>query len=195
MVTHCCPTEGKWLVVFKFHSGPNFLLFQTYLSGRWGKQVLLSEMVQLHVKRGDESLFLFNTTVDTPLETLIQQITAIYNGRLKVERLCSGENTPSVLPRLKPAPHYCWNLTSVLVHSILTSFVSLSSPNSIIQPCKWASDKDLLVPLCALRDSRACRPWHLTATQHAGADRGADWGAKPEGWMGRKVHPQWRLCV
>uniref|UniRef100_A0A3P8NES0 Cilia and flagella associated protein 298 n=1 Tax=Astatotilapia calliptera TaxID=8154 RepID=A0A3P8NES0_ASTCA len=46
-------------------------------------------MVQLHVKRGDESLFLFNTTVDTPLETLIQQITAIYNGRLKVERLCS----------------------------------------------------------------------------------------------------------
>lgn len=93
MVTHCCPTEGKWLVVFKFHSGPNFLLFQTYLSGRWGKQVLLSEMVQLHVKRGDESLFLFNTTVDTPLETLIQQITAIYNGRLKVERLCSGENT------------------------------------------------------------------------------------------------------
>lgn len=144
-------------MVFKFHSGPNFLLFQTYLSGRWGKQVLLSEMVQLHVKRGDESLFLFNTTVDTPLETLIQQITAIYNGRLKVERLCSGENTPSVL-----------------VHSILTSFVSLSSPNSIIQPCKWASDKDLLVPLCALRDSRACRPWHLTATQHAGADRGAD---------------------
>ncbi|XP_014190893.1 cilia- and flagella-associated protein 298 isoform X1 [Haplochromis burtoni] len=89
MVTHCCPTEGKWLVVFKFHSGPNFLLFQTYLSGRWGKQVLLSEMVQLHVKRGDESLFLFNTTVDTPLETLIQQITAIYNGRLKVKRLCS----------------------------------------------------------------------------------------------------------
>lgn len=51
--------------------------------------MLLSEMVQLHVKRGDESLFLFNTTVDTPLETLIQQITAIYNGRLKVERLCS----------------------------------------------------------------------------------------------------------
>uniref|UniRef100_A0A3Q0RN43 Cilia and flagella associated protein 298 n=1 Tax=Amphilophus citrinellus TaxID=61819 RepID=A0A3Q0RN43_AMPCI len=46
-------------------------------------------MVQLHVKRGDESQFLFNTTVDAPLETLIQQITAIYNGRLKVERLCS----------------------------------------------------------------------------------------------------------
>lgn len=49
-------------------------------------------MVQLHVKRGDESQFLFNTTVDAPLETVIQQITAIYNGRLKVDRICSGEN-------------------------------------------------------------------------------------------------------
>lgn len=49
-------------------------------------------MVQLHVKRGDESRFLFNTTVDAPLETVIQQITAIYNGRLKVDRICSGEN-------------------------------------------------------------------------------------------------------
>lgn len=47
-------------------------------------------MVQLHVKRGDESQFLFDTSVDAPVETVIQQITAIYNGRLKVDRLCSG---------------------------------------------------------------------------------------------------------
>ncbi|CAN9501866.1 unnamed protein product [Ophioblennius macclurei] len=46
-------------------------------------------MVQLHVKRGDESQFLFNTTVDAPLEEVIHQITAIYNGRLKVDRICS----------------------------------------------------------------------------------------------------------
>ncbi|KAM3868574.1 cilia- and flagella-associated protein 298 [Diretmus argenteus] len=46
-------------------------------------------MVQLHLKRGDESQFLFSTTVDVPLETLIQQITEIYNGRLKVDRICS----------------------------------------------------------------------------------------------------------
>ncbi|XP_068600270.1 cilia- and flagella-associated protein 298 [Brachionichthys hirsutus] len=46
-------------------------------------------MVQLHVKRGDESQFLFNAAVDEPLETVIQQVTAIYNGRLKVERICS----------------------------------------------------------------------------------------------------------
>ncbi|KAM4619854.1 cilia- and flagella-associated protein 298 [Polymixia lowei] len=46
-------------------------------------------MVQLHLKRGDESQFLFNTTVDVPLQSLIQQITAVYNGRLKVDRICS----------------------------------------------------------------------------------------------------------
>ncbi|XP_007247301.2 cilia- and flagella-associated protein 298 [Astyanax mexicanus] len=46
-------------------------------------------MVQLHVKRGEESQFLFNTTADIPIETLIQQITDIYNSRLKVDRICS----------------------------------------------------------------------------------------------------------
>ncbi|KAG7484462.1 hypothetical protein MATL_G00049580 [Megalops atlanticus] len=46
-------------------------------------------MVQLHVKRGEESQFLLDTTVDVSVETLIEQIAAIYNGRLKVERICS----------------------------------------------------------------------------------------------------------
>uniref|UniRef100_A0A1A8P1K1 Chromosome 21 open reading frame 59 n=1 Tax=Nothobranchius rachovii TaxID=451742 RepID=A0A1A8P1K1_9TELE len=46
-------------------------------------------MVQLHVKRGDESQFLFDTTADELLETVIRQITAIYNGRLQVDRICS----------------------------------------------------------------------------------------------------------
>lgn len=50
-------------------------------------------MVQLHVKRGDESQFLFNTTVDISIETLIQQVTQVYNGRLKVDRICSGKST------------------------------------------------------------------------------------------------------
>ncbi|XP_066507339.1 cilia- and flagella-associated protein 298 [Hoplias malabaricus] len=46
-------------------------------------------MVQLHVKRGDESQFLFNTTVDVSIQALIQQVTEIYNSRLKVDRICS----------------------------------------------------------------------------------------------------------
>lgn len=47
-------------------------------------------MVQLHFKRGEESQFLFNTTVDISVETLVQQVTQIYNDRLKVDRICSG---------------------------------------------------------------------------------------------------------
>lgn len=54
-------------------------------------------MVQLHVKRGDDSQFLLSTTVDAPVETIIQQIAAIYSGRLKVERICSGETSPFFL--------------------------------------------------------------------------------------------------
>lgn len=50
------------------------------------------EMVQLHVKRGDESQFLLSTSVDTPMDALIKHITHIYNGRLKVHRICSGEH-------------------------------------------------------------------------------------------------------
>lgn len=52
---------------------------------------VLGKMVLLHVKRGDESQFLVQTSVDASLDTLIQQITAIYNGILKVDRICSGK--------------------------------------------------------------------------------------------------------
>lgn len=54
-------------------------------------------MVQLHVKRGDDSQFLLNTTVDAPVEAIIQQIAAIYSGRLKVDRICSGKTSPFVV--------------------------------------------------------------------------------------------------
>lgn len=46
-------------------------------------------MVQLHVKRGEESQFLFQTTVDVQIQTLTQQVSGIYNGRLKLDRICS----------------------------------------------------------------------------------------------------------
>ncbi|OCT93829.1 hypothetical protein XELAEV_18011500mg [Xenopus laevis] len=46
-------------------------------------------MVRLHVKKGDESQFLFDTSVTVPVEELVKQITAIYNGRLKIDRICS----------------------------------------------------------------------------------------------------------
>lgn len=48
-------------------------------------------MVRLHVKCGDESHFLFDTTVTTPTDVLIPQILEIYHARLKVFRICSGK--------------------------------------------------------------------------------------------------------
>ncbi|KAM4701377.1 cilia- and flagella-associated protein 298-A isoform 2-T2 [Discoglossus pictus] len=46
-------------------------------------------MVRLHVKRGEESQFLFDTTVNVPVDELVKEISAIYNGRLKVDRIIS----------------------------------------------------------------------------------------------------------
>ena len=48
-------------------------------------------MVRLHLKRGDESQFVLDTTADVSVQSLVQQVALIYNGRLKVERICSGE--------------------------------------------------------------------------------------------------------
>lgn len=47
-------------------------------------------MVRLHVKKGDESQFLYDTTVDTLVDDVIQGITVIYNGRLKINRIAYG---------------------------------------------------------------------------------------------------------
>lgn len=47
-------------------------------------------MVKLHVKRGDESIFLFETTVEVLVKELLAQLVKIYNGILKVQRLCQG---------------------------------------------------------------------------------------------------------
>ena len=49
-------------------------------------------MVLLHVKRGEDSQFLYETTVDVSVEKLTLEIVTIYNGRLKVSRICSGKN-------------------------------------------------------------------------------------------------------
>ncbi|KAK0162156.1 hypothetical protein PV327_008517 [Microctonus hyperodae] len=45
-------------------------------------------MVRLHIKKGDESQFLFDTTVDSLISNVINHITVIYNGRLKIFRIC-----------------------------------------------------------------------------------------------------------
>ena len=48
-------------------------------------------MVKLHVKRGDESQFLYETTCQVELAELIPSLVKIFNGRLKIERLFYGK--------------------------------------------------------------------------------------------------------
>ena len=48
-------------------------------------------MVRLHVKHGDESQFLFDTITTVVVEDLVKELLYIYNGRLKIERVCSGK--------------------------------------------------------------------------------------------------------
>jgi len=44
-------------------------------------------MVKLHVKKGDESHFLYETTVKQSIDETGKDLVEIYNGRLKIERL------------------------------------------------------------------------------------------------------------
>jgi len=45
-------------------------------------------MVKLHVKKRDESQFLYETTTVTSIRKLVRVLVSIYNGRLKIQRLC-----------------------------------------------------------------------------------------------------------
>ncbi|XP_034655993.1 cilia- and flagella-associated protein 298 [Drosophila subobscura] len=45
-------------------------------------------MVVLQVKRGDETLFLYETSVSEKSDLVIRDLVAIHNGQLKVQRIC-----------------------------------------------------------------------------------------------------------
>nr|XP_022903028.1 UPF0769 protein C21orf59 homolog [Onthophagus taurus] len=46
-------------------------------------------MVIIHVKNKDQCQFLYETTLDTSIDDLVVEIVAIYNGRLKIQRICA----------------------------------------------------------------------------------------------------------
>ena len=48
-------------------------------------------MVKLHVKKGDQSQFLYETTVEENIGELIVKLVKIFNGRLKIDRLFYGK--------------------------------------------------------------------------------------------------------
>lgn len=45
-------------------------------------------MVILLIKRGDENQFLYETDVQNEVDDVVKDITAIFNGRLKITRIC-----------------------------------------------------------------------------------------------------------
>ena len=49
-------------------------------------------MVKLQIKNGDENLFLYETSLDTTIDELLKHLVIIHNGRLKVQRICAGED-------------------------------------------------------------------------------------------------------
>ncbi|KAG7157569.1 cilia- and flagella-associated protein 298-A-like [Homarus americanus] len=62
-------------------------------------------MVILHIKRGDESHFLLEDTVQSPVEEVLNRVVMIHNGRLKVQRICSemellAEHGPALPPEM-----------------------------------------------------------------------------------------------
>lgn len=60
-------------------------------------------MVRLVVKRGDEPQFLLDTTLEMRIEPLLFDIVAIFNGRLKVQRICGEiEELAKYGPMFKP---------------------------------------------------------------------------------------------
>jgi len=52
-------------------------------------------MVKLSIKKGDEPQFLYETSVETSVDLVLAEVAAIYNGRLKVQRLTAGMLIPS----------------------------------------------------------------------------------------------------
>lgn len=49
-------------------------------------------MVKLHMKRGETSLFIYETTTDVPVEQLVKEVTAIHADILKIGRLSDEVN-------------------------------------------------------------------------------------------------------
>ena len=63
-------------------------------------------MVQLHIKKGDESQFLVDTTVQIPIDDLLKEVVPVYNGRLKVNRICAGKSKSMNSNRLVHFPKW-----------------------------------------------------------------------------------------
>lgn len=83
-------------------------------------------MVLLHVKRGEGSQFLYETNVKINVNKLAQEIVAIYNGRLKIQRTCAGENFLAfIIPLLSILLPTFTNFTSSPIINFITSLAEM----------------------------------------------------------------------
>ena len=69
-------------------TGPNLFLFSLF--DKYVTLISDPEMVKLNIKKGDDLQFLYETTVDISVDDLMADVLPIFNGRLKVQRLCAG---------------------------------------------------------------------------------------------------------
>ena len=73
----------------------------TFTKGKFIKEIMVFSiqfliltfirMVRLSIKKGDEGQFLYDTTVEAKVDDVISDVTIIYNGRQKINRLCAGK--------------------------------------------------------------------------------------------------------
>ncbi|NXW05574.1 CF298 protein, partial [Fregetta grallaria] len=91
-------------------------------------------MVRLHVKRGDESQFLLEVTGSARLADLAPLVARIYNGRLKVQRLCSGTG---LIPPAAAGSSIDCNLVVSLLLCDLTMFHLLTVENNPDKSFAW----------------------------------------------------------
>lgn len=132
-------------------------------------------MVKLHIKRGDESQFLFETTVEVALSELLVQLVRLQNGRLKVSRLCQGIWYMSYMPidnDIYDVPHRTTWLGQTYGNLNHVVMVRINWNKCVKIRRNWTFG------------SARCD----VAAQHARSDRGADWWAKTQRWLCRSLH-------
>ena len=101
-------------------------------------------MVRLHIKKGDESQFLYETTVEMPVEDLIKDVTIIYNGRLKINRICAG-NMILCLNNIYSEIKDIYNKFNKIIifrlgqsyELICEAFSVWNLQNILVDSCKW----------------------------------------------------------
>lgn len=96
LIKQLISTSTAWrpilLVTIETHlrnSSPKQMLIKLTTHSQNTVKLNITDMVIIHIKHNDQSQFLYETSLKTKVDEVAQNVTAIYNGRLKVDRICS----------------------------------------------------------------------------------------------------------